>query len=167
MNLNRFLASAPKVKDFKDVANAAELIDKFNSNDSMGRVTLELTTWSTTGDYGIPAGVKSVAEVRPPLESNVISSMLPNGNHAPVLDIDISHKLKPSSTPGHGHLFLDVELTTKQYDALLSALVEAGVVERGVLESFRNLGFTCARIEADKFEVQTTANRPGSPWKLL
>ena len=151
MNLKKFLGIAPRVDDYKDAECAAELIDKFKTNDPMGRVTLNLKVWSTRGDYGLPTE-RHVAEVKAPVESNVISSMLPNGNHAPVLDIDIPHRLVPSSTTGHSHLFLDIELTPAEYGVLLQALVRAGVVEKGYYESYRNLGFTCARMRQDKYK---------------
>lgn len=49
--------------------------------------------------------------------------------HKPVLDLDIDAALIPSSTEGHWHLMLDVEMETEAYFELLRALAKAGVIE--------------------------------------
>lgn len=52
--------------------------------------------------------------------------------HSPVLDIDFAARLIPSSTPGHFHLYLDgLHLSWEKYARLLTALAEAGVIEKG------------------------------------
>lgn len=65
-------------------------------------------------------------------EANLIGSERECGCHSPVLDIDLSAQLVPSSTPGHFHLYLDgVSMPWEKYEALLLALAEAGVIEQG------------------------------------
>lgn len=65
-------------------------------------------------------------------KANLVSSTIPNTNlHAPVLDIDYSAALIPSSTKGHYHLYLGVPMTWRKYKRLLKALAKAGVIERG------------------------------------
>ena len=42
--------------------------------------------------------------------------------HKVMLDLDVRHKLIPSTTPGHSHLNLDVDLSSDDYERLLNAL---------------------------------------------
>lgn len=53
--------------------------------------------------------------------------------HVIALDIDIPAHLVASSTPGHSHLYIEVKdgVPHHRYMALLSALADAGVIERG------------------------------------
>lgn len=64
-------------------------------------------------------------------EADVVSSELGNGLHAPCIDVDVPMRIVPSTTPGHGHLYIDVAMDWEQYIAILEALAAAGVVERG------------------------------------
>ena len=79
-------------------------------------------------------------------QSNVVSSLIkPAPNFSPIssdkrdarhvvaIDIDIPAHLVPSSTPGHSHLYIEVKggIPHHRYMALLSALADAGVIERG------------------------------------
>lgn len=69
--------------------------------------------------------------------ANVVSSLRLDGSdfeepyHAVALDLDIPAYLVPSSTPGHSHLYIDAKVPHHRYMALLSALADAGVIERG------------------------------------
>lgn len=56
-----------------------------------------------------------------------------NGNemHRPILDIDMPVTVIPSSTPGHGHLYIDKKLTWEDYSKLLNVLAEVGIIEEG------------------------------------
>lgn len=51
--------------------------------------------------------------------------------HRPVLDIDFPATVIPSTTPGHGHLYIDKLLTWDQYEKLLNVLAEVGIIEQG------------------------------------
>ena len=66
--------------------------------------------------------------------------------HRPVLDIDIPARLIPSSTPGHHHLYLDVDMPWDKYEALLKALADAGVIEQGYLLAALDRGATFVRL---------------------
>jgi hypothetical protein len=86
-----------------------------------------------TGD-----GYSNRAPVAPgdkPYQYNLIGSSLPNGMHAPAIDIDLPCKLYPSRTPGHFHLYIDKEMTWEQYEKILEALTDARVVQRGYYEA--------------------------------
>jgi len=64
-------------------------------------------------------------------EANIISSRTDDGRHMPVLDIDIPACLLPSSTPGHGHLYIDVPMSWWRYRMLLRQLYKAGIIQKG------------------------------------
>jgi hypothetical protein len=66
--------------------------------------------------------------------------------HRPVLDLDLPAQLIPSSTPGHFHLYLDVELSHSTYMDLLTALAAAGIIERGYADASRERGYTAVRL---------------------
>lgn len=61
--------------------------------------------------------------------ANLISSLLEDGNHAPVIDLDFPVRLEPSSTKGHHHLYIDKSITWKQYRHLLKGFYKAGLME--------------------------------------
>lgn len=62
---------------------------------------------------------------------NLVGSLTEFGMHMPVLDIDYSASLVPSSTEGHFHLYLEKPMTWPVYKKLLEALAEAGVIQEG------------------------------------
>lgn len=64
-------------------------------------------------------------------DANLLSSLCLSGFHRPVLDIDIPARYVPSSTEGHGHLYIDKALTWEQYEKLLTVLGEVGILEPG------------------------------------
>ena len=64
-------------------------------------------------------------------EANLISSLCENGMHSPVIDLDVPHKVLPSSTPGHSHLYLNVEIPWWRFVALLTGMYIAKVIEPG------------------------------------
>lgn len=86
-------------------------------------------------------------------EHNVVTSMLVDSElHAPVIDIDVPHRLVPSTTPGHSHLYIDVPMEWEQFDAILEALADAGVVEEGYYRASMARGFSTVRLPHVKKE---------------
>ena len=80
-------------------------------------------------------------------DAEVVSSLdLETYLHRPVLDIDIPAALIPSSTPGHSHLYIDKPMTRTQYENLLWALVEAGIIEGGYANASSARGYTSVRL---------------------
>lgn len=80
-------------------------------------------------------------------EANIVSSkVLESDYHAPVLDIDIPATLVPSSTPGHSHLYLDVECSWERYKELLTALAQCNIIEPGYANASFGRGFTAVRL---------------------
>lgn len=76
---------------------------------------------------------------------NLVTSILPNGMHAPVIDIDIPCMLVPSSQHGHYHLYIDKEITWAQQVKLLDVLVELDIVEQGYRDAAVAKGYTAVR----------------------
>lgn len=83
-----------------------------------------------TGGYG-PDGREGQREEADLDKANLVSSELPNGKHAPALDLDMPVHLVPSSTPGKYHLYIDVEISWEKYEALLTGFYMAGLIEAG------------------------------------
>lgn len=91
-----------------------------------------------------PAVNEAIALVDEP-SANLVSSLLENGNHAPVLDIDFPARLIPSSTPGHYHLYLDKEMSPGNYRTLIRTLSSVGILESGYAYAALNKGMTLVR----------------------
>lgn len=53
----------------------------------------------------------------------------------PVLEIEQSFRLVPSSTEDHYHLYLDQAMTWKDYETMLNVLGEVGILESGYVGS--------------------------------
>lgn len=91
------------------------------------------------------------AEWKPPLEvvtiedANLVASMTEELTHRPVIDLDVPARLYPSTTEGHSHLYIDVDLTHEKYRRLLEVLVECGILGGGILKQFEMRGATFAR----------------------
>lgn len=66
--------------------------------------------------------------------------------HMIVLDLDCPVALIPSTTWGHSHLYIDMPMSWEKYKAILDALADAEVVERGYAEASKRRGFTCVRL---------------------
>jgi hypothetical protein len=65
--------------------------------------------------------------------------------HYPVIDCDYPIAVVESRTPGHYHLFIEKALNKDQYEILLLALLECGLIGRGNFEQFNQSGATYAR----------------------
>jgi hypothetical protein len=66
-----------------------------------------------------------------PDQPNLISSKTDNGKQMPILDLDFPHHYEVSTTSGHGHLYLDQEMSNLRWFVLMCALRFAGVIEKG------------------------------------
>lgn len=71
---------------------------------------------------------------------------LPETFHRPVLDLDFPAVVVPSTTPGHGHLYLDKVLTWSQYVELLEVLGRVGILEPGYVSASIAREFTSVRL---------------------
>lgn len=84
----------------------------------------------------------------PEEEANLVSSFVDGEHwqgHAPVIDLDFPCRLVESSTPGHFHLYMDRRISWERYKAVLKAMCDAGLVERGFYELSLARGATFVR----------------------
>lgn len=91
-------------------------------------------------------------EVRQPAASiadaNISTSIREDvpDRHALLLDLDVPAWLLPSSTEGHTHLYVDVQIREDAYFQLLDALANAGVIQRGYADASKRRGGTALRL---------------------
>lgn len=113
------------------------------------------------GPFGLPEGLTRLFgktdltlpqygeqdwEVVPESEANLVTSATGKGDwHLPVLDLDIPHKYVPSTTEGHGHLYLDAPVRWDDYRALLETLGRLGILEQGYVRASVAKGATMVR----------------------
>lgn len=91
------------------------------------------THWySTTLGYLQPEGeLGDDGELVFEEEANLVSSLTVRGQHAPVIDLDVPAYLVPSSTPGHSHLYIEIEMPWWRYRILLAGLALSGLLGSG------------------------------------
>lgn len=106
---------------------------------------------------------KEEREPAPIQEANVSTSIREDGTpldpspmHAVLLDLDVPAWLVPSSTPGNSHLYIDVKVPEVRYFALLDALADCGVIQRGYANSSKARGGTALRLPWVKKHVTNT-----------
>ena len=63
--------------------------------------------------------------------ANLISSRTENGTQMPIIDMDFPHHIVQSTTEGHSHLYIDVEMSWLRWAFLMWALYNARVIELG------------------------------------
>ena len=85
---------------------------------------------------------------------DLLGSLTKSGLHAPCIDLDFPVQLRPSSAPGHFHLFLQTEIPWEDYLKLLTVMEEIGLVQKGVLE-------------VAKQRKQTVVFEPGKKQELM
>jgi len=85
--------------------------------------------------YGYSDRERKMPVTAPEQGANIVSSLLTNGMHAPAIDLDVPARLVPSSTPGHGHLYIAHEMSWRDYRALLFTMAKVGLVEEGFYQS--------------------------------
>lgn len=83
-----------------------------------------------------------------PAKANVVTSMVENNvtKHKVILDIDLPAALLPSSTPGHSHLYIDHELSWRDYKKLMKVLAKVGIVEPGFVDASIHRGYSAVRL---------------------
>lgn len=81
-------------------------------------------------------------------DANCVSSLLKgdDGWQAPALDLDIPHSYVPSSTPGHGHLLIDVAMSPERWAKLMGVLAEVGILEQSYVEAALKRGHSELRL---------------------
>jgi hypothetical protein len=66
--------------------------------------------------------------------------------HALLLDLDVPHVYLPSSTPGHGHLMIDLQLNHREWETVMLALADAEVLEKGYVDASIARGYSALRL---------------------
>lgn len=90
-------------------------------------------------------GKENISDAVDPTEANLISSLLENGNHAPVIDFDYPIEVIPSTTLGHFHLYIHKEVEWNKYKNVLNALANADLIEKGYAKASMHKGFSAVR----------------------
>lgn len=65
--------------------------------------------------------------------------------HAPVIDLDVAHHYEPSTTPGHGHLYLNKDMRFEDMMEILNVLVKHGIVQPGYRDAAGIRGWAAVR----------------------
>lgn len=94
-------------------------------------------------------------------EANVVSSLTQgfDNTHMPVLDIDYSAELIPSTTPGHFHLYLNREISWEQYRRLLLSMADCGLLEEGFMDASLGRGKSFVRLPHVKKETRVVGDQ--------
>jgi hypothetical protein len=85
-------------------------------------------------------------------DDNLITSLVvptPNDmrkKHKVLLDLDVPAKLIPSTTEGHSHLYIDIEVEDDKYIPLLKVLADVGIIEPGYAVASERRGHTSLRL---------------------
>lgn len=80
-------------------------------------------------------------------DGNLVSSLvdLQADVFMPILDLDIPHTYVPSGTSGHGHLYLDIQMSAAQQELLVTVLVGLGVLGQGSATQLQAWGMNMVR----------------------
>jgi hypothetical protein len=62
------------------------------------------------------------------------------GTHRVLLDLDCQHVYAPTSTPGHGHLIIDVPQTWENLNKLLQLLGDMHILQYGFVDATKSRG---------------------------
>ena len=92
--------------------------------------------------------------------ATLVGSKLENGNHMPVIDLDLPCMLVESSTPGHFHLYINKEMSYGQMLTVIQAMTDAVIVQPGFNKFTRLRGEAFVRYPG--VTKQNEANKLGS-----
>lgn len=135
LEIKRSLVRDQKVKqivaDFK----------KKNKRSPTDKEYHDLVTDAYSGAYA------KIPDVEADIDKAVLmSSKAKNGKHRPIIDLDLAAHVIPSSTKGHGHLYINKELTWKEYQKLLNVLADLDIIEKGYRGASLARGYTAVRL---------------------
>lgn len=93
-------------------------------------------------------------------QANIVTSSIDGqpGMHAPVIDLDFPHTYVPSSTPGHGHLYIDTPMDEETFWLFLETLADVGVIEEGYFKVSKKRGYSAVRLPWIKKENHEKSN---------
>lgn len=115
--------------------------------DPLNRRTYKIETALLDNSENVGALIHTEVRRPAPLaDSDVVSSEIGDGMHAPAIDIDVPIRAVPSTSEDHWHLYIQKPMTWRAYKRLLRALVEAGIVEEGYYKASVARGGTHLRL---------------------
>jgi hypothetical protein len=86
-------------------------------------------------------------EVVPRSNADVVTSEIVGTRyHAPLFDLDIPHWYVGSGTAGHGHLYIETQVSWRRYKRVLRAMVAAGIIEKGYYRATCQRGYASLRL---------------------
>lgn len=107
-----------------------------------------LVGYNRVGDYEVLDDEHFEDDLPGPLVGNLILSKdRDTKQHLPIIDLDYSHRYIPSSTPGHGHLYLNRPISRWRWYALMIGLRIGRVIEPGNFWWSLRRGENCTRSE--------------------
>lgn len=116
---------------------------------SIGYVEKGVSLWRALRHYSPDADYEVLSTYEPVVYPNLVSSLSPDGKtHAPIIDVDFRHTYVPSTTPGHGHLYLDVPISRWRWVVLMLGLRTGKVIEQGNFWWSLRRGQNFARIDS-------------------
>lgn len=132
--------------------------------DLIGRLITRKVNFAFPGDYGhsFSQGPYRALDTDPNVVTSAHNQSEKKTTHALLLDLDVPAYLVPSSTPGHSHLYVDVEIDHDRWKLLIHALADAGVIEKGYAEASINRGASYLRlpwVKKQEGEVLTDGTR--------
>lgn len=136
-------AKDPEERYLETIEDRCVVGEVWEEFDTEGR-----TTWTVKDGERIPAPINEALVLSSQTTRTTPPSSRAPGEplHRPVLDIDIPARLIPSTTPGHHHLYLGVDMTWRQYEDIINALANAKVIEEGYARAALNRKATFVRL---------------------
>lgn len=80
--------------------------------------------------------------------------------HYLMVDLDVPAYLVPSTTPGHTHLYIDIDMPWCDYEQLLRAMAACGIIEPGYANASVERRSTTLRLPWIKKEYEPTEGDP-------
>lgn len=140
------------MNDFWVTMEREEIVHGFDGLVTRAHDLFKVLKWGSSSDEGAADTREQVASLD---EADVMTSHITGTRkHSVMLDLDVPAKLVPSSTPGHSHLYIDVEMNWPTYSALLSALIDAQVIEYGYGAVSKRRRYTSLRLPWIKKETK-------------
>lgn len=99
-------------------------------------------------------------------DANLMSSLTEDGKHMPIIDLDFPHKYEESTTPGHGHLYLNVKMSRFKLFVLMWALYFTGVIELGHFVWTIRRGASFVRFPSNQGKTEEDSVKPDYGWIL-
>lgn len=115
----------------------------------MNEDAMTITDGSERGDTGYPDFLREESP-----DGTIVGSLLPDGNHIPLFDLDFDCRLYPSRTPGHFHFYIGKPISGFWYRQILDALRGAGIVQSAWANHLTGEDRQCfLRVPADGSEL--------------